>query len=440
MNTPWKTMLRWTSVLVVLVAIAFGTVRSAQAFEVNEDGVIPDGEVIDDDVLIGGNNVVINGTVNGDVFAFGSIVTLNGVINGSMFAGAQNVVVNGEITGSLFVGASALDLGSEAVVGRNLLFGGFSMSAKEGSSVGRDLLAAGYQTLLSGEVDRDVKVSVAALDLAGTVGGDVEATVEGPTGAGQMPTFFVPPGAPPMVASGIRVSSDAKIGGVLRYTSSVEQAASIIAAPEGGTVYSTPQPGQAGRPVEPRGVGAGILSWIVERIRTLITLLLLGGLALWLLPDLFYQLAAKARSQPVPATGWGLMTVIAGYLGAGLVAVLILAIGILFSVITLGGLASTIFGVGFSGLAIVFAVFSLMVQYGSKAVIAFLGGRWILEKLAPQYAENKALPLVLGVVLYVMLRAVPFFGWLLSVFVTLLGLGAMWLLFREWRTLAAAQA
>src|SRR3990172_4139795 len=187
MNTPWKTMLRWTSVLVVLVAIAFGTVRSAQAFEVNE-----------------------------------------------------------EITGSLFVGASALDLGSEAVVGRNLLFGGFSMSAKEGSSVGRDLLAAGYQTLLSGEVDRDVKVSVAALDLAGTVGGDVEATVEGPTGAGQMPTFFVPPGAPPMVASGIRVSSDAKIGGVLRYTSSVEQSASIISAPEGGTVYSTPQPGQAG--------------------------------------------------------------------------------------------------------------------------------------------------------------------------------------------------
>src|SRR3989304_5338824 len=182
MNTPWKTMLRWTSVLVVLVAIAFGTVRSAQAFEVNEDGVIPEGEVIDDDVLIGGNNVVINGTVNGDVFAFGSIVTLNGVI-----------------TGSLVVGASALDLGSEAVVGRNVLFGGFSMSAKEGSSVGRDLLAAGYQTLLSGEVDRDVKVSVAALDLAGTVGGEVEATVEGPTGAGHICTLFAPPGAPPMV-------------------------------------------------------------------------------------------------------------------------------------------------------------------------------------------------------------------------------------------------
>src|SRR4030067_1581813 len=101
-----------------------------------------------------------------------------------------------------------------------------------------------------------------------------------------MPLFCVPPGAPPMVASGCRCASEAKCGGVLRYTSSVEQAASIIAAPEGGTVYSTPQPGEAGRPVEPRGVGAGILSWIVERIRTLITLLLLGGVAPWLSPGL----------------------------------------------------------------------------------------------------------------------------------------------------------
>ena len=47
------------------------------------------------------------------------------------------------------------------------------------------------------------------------------------------------------------------------------------------------------------------------------------------------------------------------------------------------------------------------------------------------YAESKALPLALGVVLYVALRAVRFFGWLLAMFVTMLGMGAMWLLFRE---------
>ncbi len=439
MNTTWKAALRRILVFAILLAGLFGMASSAQAFEINEKGVIPEGEVIDDDVLITGNNVVIDGTVNGDVFAFGSIVTLNGVINGSMFAGAQNVVVNGEVTGSLFVGASALDLGSDAIIGRNVLFGGFSMSAAQGSSVGRDVLGAGYQTMLSGEVERDVKVSVAALELAGTVGRNVEATVEGPGGAGRTPTFFGPPGAPPMIAPGIRVSSDAEIGGELSYTSSVAQPASISAAPEGGIVYSTPQPGEAGQPAEPRSVDVGVLGWILDRVRTLVTLLLLGGLALWLLPDLFNQLVEKARSQPAPATGWGLVTVIVGYIGAGLVALVILAIGILFSVITLGGLSGTIFGVGFSGLAIVVAVFNLLVQYGSKVVIAFLGGRWILEKLTPQYAENKALALVLGVVLYVLLRAVPIFGWLLSVFVTLLGLGAMLLLYRERRALAVAE-
>ena len=134
--------------------------------------------------------------------------------------------------------------------------------------------------------------------------------------------------------------------------------------------------------MQPERVDLAFIGWILDRIRDLITLLLLGGLALWLVPDLFNQIVDKARSQPAPATGWGLVTVIAGFL--------------------------------------------------------FLGGRWIIEKLTPQYAESMALPLVLGVVLYVALRAVPFFGWLLAVFVTLLGPGAMWLLFRDWRALTAA--
>ena len=97
MNRTRKTILRGIFVLALSVAGVFGAVSSAQAVEIIEDGVIPGGEVIDDDVFIGADNVVINGQVNGDVFAFGSTVTLNGVVNGSMFVGAQNVRVNGSV-------------------------------------------------------------------------------------------------------------------------------------------------------------------------------------------------------------------------------------------------------------------------------------------------------------------------------------------------------
>ena len=32
-----------------------------------------------------------------------------------------------------------------------------------------------------------------------------------------------------------------------------------------------------------------------------------------------------------------------------------------------------------------------------------------------------------------MLRSIPFLGWLIGLIVTVIGLGAMWLLFQEWR-------
>jgi len=87
---------------------------------------------------------------------------------------------------------------------------------------------------------------------------------------------------------------------------------------------------------------------------------------------------------------------------------------------------------------LVMAIFVLLISYGSKLVVAFWGGKWILSKLAPQAAESKIWPLVLGVVLYVLLRAIPVLGWVIGVIVTLLGLGAMWLVFREWQKPAGA--
>jgi len=174
----------------------------------------------------------------------------------------------------------------------------------------------------------------------------------------------------------------------------------------------------------------------------LITLLLLGGLCVWQIPALYKRTVEAAKQKPAPATGIGALVWLGGYFGAFAIGFLILVVGVLFSLLTLGGISSTIFGLGFSSLALVFAVFSLLVSYGSKLVIAYLVGEWVLSKIAPQAKNTAVWSMIIGVVLYVFLRAIPVLGWLIGVVVTFMGLGAMWIVYQNWRkpTLADVEA
>ena len=253
---------------------------------------------------------------------------------------------------------------------------------------------------------------------------------------GPMSAFFQSlQGFPSPVDPGIRVGKDAKIGGKITYTSAVPQASAIQAEPAGGVVYQTPTPDEEPQVSQPTRVsfGGSLLQWFVTRVRDLVTLLVLGALVLWLLPGVFRLVVDKAQAQALPAAGWGLLTAVLGYLAAILVGLAIGVVGFLFGVITLGGLSNAIFGVGFSGLGAAAAVFTLLVSYGSKLVIAYLVSRIALEKIAPQWAGNRAVVMVLGVVAYVILRGVPIVGWVIRVAATVVGLGAMWLAFRDWR-------
>ena len=65
--------IRWLVPIALVLVISLGFVGTAQAVEFIENEDLPAGEVIDDDLFIVGDNVVINGTVNGDLFAFGQL-------------------------------------------------------------------------------------------------------------------------------------------------------------------------------------------------------------------------------------------------------------------------------------------------------------------------------------------------------------------------------
>jgi cytoskeletal protein CcmA (bactofilin family) len=421
--------------LFLVLTIGFGFAATAKAVEFDEDGIVEEGEIIDDDLFIGGDTVEINGTVNGDVFASGSIVKINGTINGSLVSGAQTILINGQVSGSVYAGSMTITLGPDAEIGRNMFYGGFNLSAEEGSVIHRDLLVGAYQALLSGEVGRDVQAGVGALEINGKIGNNVRAEVGGPSD-GQPPQIYPsPPGIETIVSSGIRISEEAEIGGSLYYKSSEDQSRAIAIAPPGGIEFEyDPQVDPRVNSPDPGEIGSRLVrAWLVKQVRVFITLMLLGGLVVWQLPGLVNKVSKKVEKEALPSLGWGLVSIMVVYLGAFLAGGLVIAGAIFFGVVTLGGLSKAILAVGFSSLGLIMAGFGLLVSYGSKLVVSFLVGKLVIRWLAPKYEEQPIWSMLVGVFLYTALRSIPLgFGFVIGITVTLVGIGAMWLTYRDY--------
>jgi hypothetical protein len=71
--------------------------------------------------------------------------------------------------------------------------------------------------------------------------------------------------------------------------------------------------------------------------------------------------------------------------------------------------------------------FSVMWSYITRIVISLLVGELIFQQFSPSLAEHRWWPLLLGVLIFVAVTAVPMLGWLVKLIATLFGLGAIWL-------------
>ena len=442
--------------LVLCVFLALAVSLPAQAAEFTNDGTIGADEIINDDLFISTGDVLVDGTVNGDLFINSNFAVINGTVNGNLivngarvdikgvingdvvFAG-KSALIDGPVSGTLYAAGSSVNLGPNAVIGRNIFFAGYHLEVMKGARLGRDLRVNGYQVIMNGEVGRDVLVDLSALELGGKIERNVQAKVGDPA-EGIFPfdaiPFFQYPGAPVTLLPGLRVHENAQIDGALNYSSTVEQANAIQARPGGGVQFTLIESAKPRQEAKMHPVEAFKL-WVVGRLQLLITLLILAALAAWLLPGLLNKASQKAGAGPLRAAGWGLVTTIGGFMAVMAAGFAILIGGILVGVISLGGLARVVFGLGFSGLGLAFALFIFLLEYGSKLVVAHLVGKLLLAQLAPAYAEHRLWPQVLGILIYVPLSGIPLLGWLIGLLSTLLGIGAIWLLYQERRQLPA---
>lgn len=422
--------------LLLISALLAGPVLAAE-FQ-GGDVVVIDQDV-DDDLYVGAGTITVNATIHGDLFAAGGEITINGTVEGDFVAAGGRVQINGTVADDVRIAGSDLRLGSGAQVGDDLFAAGFGFAAESGSSVGGDLLAAGYQARLGGDVAGDVRAALAGLEISGHVMGDVTAEVAEPDPEFEQWSAFMPmmgPYMPTMIAPGLRVAEGAQVDGKLTYTSPVE--VEIPSEVVGGAiVYQTPVPEEVEVPeVEVPEVPAGmvtlmaILRWFLGIVRTFVTLLIIGVLVLWLARKWLQEVVQNWKEKPLHSLGWGVAALLAFSVVIPLLFIVMIILDIIVGLATLGGLIGPITGIIMVIESALVVGFSIIAVYITKIAFSYLIGWLILKGTAPEWAEKAMglIPLLIGLVIFVVVRSIPCLGGLFSLLVTLFGLGAIWLL------------
>lgn len=438
MNTTRK----FLSVFVLTALLALMLAVPARAFDGRGGDriIIGAGEIVEDDLYVGAQEFILDGTVNGDVIAVGTTITVNGTVNGDLLAAGQTVIVNGSVIGAARIAGNVLFVGENARIGEDLVGAGFSLEVKAGSGIGRDLVFGGGQVLIAGDVARNVLAGAGAMELRGVVGGNVIAELGASEQAapGFTPTMFMPQSTmpTPLIQPGLTVAPSARIEGDLEYT--LDKKINLPAGIVGGDVrYTVYVPDVTAAPVEPT-FGQRVAAWALNFVRSGIAHILIGLLLLWLFPAFVKGLSETLKTKLWPSLGWGVVSWIVFFAALLLIVFATIAIAILFGSLTLGELTGTIVWLGILALFVMVIGFVLATTFLAEVVFGAALGKWILTKAHSNLAESRYWPMVIGVLITITVLAllsfpnVPgIFAWLVNAAVILFGLGTLWIWGRE---------
>lgn len=424
-----------TFVLIGAVLLAlFLFVPSAQAFEGRGGDRVTIGsdEVIEDDLYVGADVFTLDGTVKGDVFVGGTRVIINGTVEGDLFVGAQEVIINGTVTDDVRIAGYALELGRDAQIGDDVLAAGYSINANAGSQVGGDMLVGGFQARLAGNIAGNAQVGANGLEVAGTIGGNLDAEVadEGsspPPGFG--PQDFVPDATVtvPNVPAGLTFGPEALVEGDLNYTSSTELFG-VGDRVEGDIIRDEPiLPEAETTEINPARLA---LTWAWGRVQRFVAIAVAGLLALWLTPGTIKRLSNLLKNDPWPSMGFGAI----GYFGFPIVmfvfAGVVLIIAILLGLLQFGNLSGILLMISVLTFFTALLLFVLILSLATKVIVGNLIGQWVWDRIQPE-SDSLVLPMLIGIAVVVLLIAIPLLGSFLNFLIMLFGLGTIWLLWRE---------
>ncbi len=414
-------VIAWLRLVIVITLVflgVYGADQSNLAQNVIIDSVVPAGTTEENDAIVAGENVSIDGDVDGDLLILAIDATINGTVTGSVVTTAQAVTVNGEIGGSLYTVGRGLTLSEGSAVARNVYFLGMRLVTAPDSVIGRDLVGVSLSARLGGQIGRDLKAVIGLFELLGQVtGGSDDA-------------------AAPEENSAVPGSETAS-NDLWPATWSLFRRAALHSI--GGAAYQPFWPlvideaGDAQKSMEKQD---GIQLWARITFEEFMLLLLTGLFLAWRYSKPLTEWSDKARAKPLLASGYGFIGIVVAVNVAilSIIAVLLIfGIGFALGFASLWKLAFIFWALAFSILGLAATLFFLFVCYGSKVIVAYMLSRLVVGLISEKALKYRYLLIFFGLLIYVLLQSLPYIGGTINIIVIMVGLGSVWLVRRDER-------
>ncbi len=318
-------------------------------------------------------NVEISGKVEGDLYVLGSDVYIDGHVTGDVLVCALHVEISGRVDNNVRVIAGQANISGS--VGYNATIVAASAQVSSSSKIGGNLVIAAGSTQLAATVKGDANIAATYLRVSGSIDDRLFAYV-----------------------GGMHITSRASIGKDLDYRSS-EKALIDPGASIGGQILY--HPSIFHRFLETKWiqrllVGSKIMGILMNFVYSFVI-----GWILWrLFPRNVESALSALQDHPMKCLGSGLIVLILFPLVSFLLLISILGMPFALTLIALN-----------------------VITFYTAKIFSVI---WVTEKLSHGFKIHmgKYKTLAAGLILYFLLTAIPYVGFLVTIGALLFGLGA----------------
>lgn len=365
-SNPFK-ILTLSIFIVLLFSISISPV-----FAQNLSGnniVLESGETLEKTSFLSGNNIRIDGDINGSAFVAASNVEINGDIDGDLFVAAQSIVINGTVKGSVFTASQNVAVNGN--VENNIYSAGNTLNIKSKADGSAFLVGQNIYVEEEAIIEKDVFIGGANVYHNGVINSDLNSSSES-------------------------ISVHGLIAGDLNYQSQEEVNLSTDAEIEGNINWTE---------IKPQPAETKTTSYASKLFGALFSIL--AALVVWLVIRLlrrtfWVNIAENILHGPLKTFGFGALAFI-------LVPFIVLLIMI------------TIIGIPLSLILLAFYLISL---YVAKIIVSVSIAYWFQEKFGWSNAKIFWL-FLLSLIVLSLLVVVPYLGWLIRFIIVSFGLGAI---------------